>query len=1251
MLLPRPPAPGTEPRFSTGEVVSSRISPDNAESLAASFLQQGVTEADVCALVPYLKSERPARGQGMPSEFSFTTGAYVHGSLVGLRTHASTFPNVTRCLCDLVKRRAPEIEFSSIALFKDLCTPPHRDLNNSSGFPSCLVPCSSFEGGELWIEDEEGSVACPDPAVATKGRLLSLTGPTLFDPHLLHATAPWVGSRVVIAAFVIARFELLTASDRSALQSLGFRCPALSTGDKAGPAPPRPLRSNFPVVFEIFSGSARITTALRSFWPHCFGVDSRPSSEARSHTLVADLSSPAGQDLLWHWLRCPYLVGLWIAPPCGTASLARCIPVYDAAGNVVPSPPPLRDSAHPDGLPGLEGLHAVRVCQANILYSLVQELCAFADQAQIMVAVENPRGSLFWSTSSWRRAQPYCPFWTCFQNCAFKGRRPKWTAIAHNHPSFTALARTCPGASCASQHLPWGLTPSHTWSTSEECAYPPFLAVCVARCFARAVEVAPPSEPSIAAIRARAGLQPKASSYAPLVPEHKQVVVLRGPSVLLDELPVEPMARLKKEWAPPPSVAPAGALPTGSQLLRSTPLTVNMGLPDTDQVPTGAALQPEVPPQGTTEVAWGIPFEPQEFVRAAVAKGHPRTFSALLPSVLEEAIDFNASHTLAETAEVRTGWFKHWLNRMGALKEEEAALKASMPPERAKVLEGKNLLLWQEMLRASGYPDLGVVDLMKEGVDLAGQVPASGLFGPCFKPAKLSPAGLAQQTPEVRRKILVAASKPSEHDAVICQKTAEEYEKGWVSGPLDPSSLPSDAVINRRFAILQKDRPRVIDDCSASLLNDTVQKTESPQPQSVDLIAAMVLAALQRLPGKAMVGKCLDLKAAYRQVPVSAAGLMFAFVAYFCPAEAKCVVRQMYALPFGASRAVYGYLRIAYSLWWLAVKNLKLMMTHFFDDFVNICRSEEQVHVERVLHGFFALLGWKVSEDKDHGFQEEFTALGIWVSFSRFLHSEVLFFNTPSRIQEVSAYLNSLLEVRTSTKKELERIRGRMLFAGGQLFGRLGRTCVKALQQAEADPQCVITDAMASAITLFIDLLRNGPPRMISNLSAQPCYIFTDAAFDRAGGSSRCGLGGVLIGPDGMPRRFFSVELHESFQRALGVDESSTIIFEAELCAVVLAYVLWRDDICSRPIVCYIDNNATRDVLISGSARNQVGARLARLLLTVETLAKTFSWFARVPSPSNLADEPSRTLMSTFQFEGVVLEADSCQQTLEMILA
>ena len=52
-----------------------------------------------------------------------------------------------------------------------------------------------------------------------------------------------------------------------------------------------------------------------------------------------------------------------------------------------------------------------------------------------------------------------------------------------------------------------------------------------------------------------------------------------------------------------------------------------------------------------------------------------------------------------------------------------------------------------------------------------------------------------------------------------------------------------------------------------------------------------------------MVGKCLNLKAANRQVPVLATGLMFAFVACFYCAETK-FVRQMYGfhlVPAGLS--------------------------------------------------------------------------------------------------------------------------------------------------------------------------------------------------------------------------------------------------------------------------------------------------------------------------------------------------------------
>ena len=56
----------------------------------------------------------------------------------------------------------------------------------------------------------------------------------------------------------------------------------------------------------------------------------------------------------------------------------------------------------------------------------------------------------------------------------------------------------------------------------------------------------------------------------------------------------------------------------------------------------------------------------------------------------------------------------------------------------------------------------------------------------------------------------------------------------------------------------------------------------------------------------------------------------------------------------------------------------------------------------------------------------------------------------------------------------------------------------------------------------------------------------------------------------------------------------------------------------------YVDNNGTRDVAISGSARSWPGSALAAALLRQEDAACLTAWYARVPSSSNIADAPSR---------------------------
>ena len=134
-----------------------------------------------------------------------------------------------------------------------------------------------------------------------------------------------------------------------------------------------PEQIKCPVIIEVFCGSARVTASLRAIGlSSAFGVD-HDTSKAVASAKVLDLSTKHGQDVLLTWLQSPMVVGLFIAPPCGTCSLARCIQLRDSKGRPIPGPRPLRTKDFPEGLPDLRDTERRRVSQANRLYSFVQQ--------------------------------------------------------------------------------------------------------------------------------------------------------------------------------------------------------------------------------------------------------------------------------------------------------------------------------------------------------------------------------------------------------------------------------------------------------------------------------------------------------------------------------------------------------------------------------------------------------------------------------------------------------------------------------------------------------------------------------------------------------------------------------------------------------------------------------------------------------------------------------------------------------------
>ena len=340
-----------------------------------------------------------------------------------------------------------------------------------------------------------------------------------------------------------------------------------------------------PVVIDFFCGSARLTASIKEVGLRdSFGVDHK-LDKAIAAAKRLDLTVEKDQNILIQWLESPLVVGIFIAPPCGTCSLARNIKLRDATGKVMRGPQPLRSAEWPEGLPGLGPRDRARVSAANQLYAFVAQLVDLAHHRGLLVVVENPRSSIFWLTRFWKQIRTPMQY-SAHQACAYGGERPKWTVLAWNHHAFASISKCCPGESDVHKHKPWGLVQSGSgfhFSTSEETAYPRGLAQAIARVFASILiqhgwnapleQMQEQQEVSLKSMRAIATAQPKASKMPPIVREHKRVVLLTGPHADLAKAPVACMQRLKQSWTIPAScTSEVTFLPEGAQLLRTTPL-------------------------------------------------------------------------------------------------------------------------------------------------------------------------------------------------------------------------------------------------------------------------------------------------------------------------------------------------------------------------------------------------------------------------------------------------------------------------------------------------------------------------------------------------------------------------------------------------------------------------------------------------------------------------------------------------------
>ena len=597
----------------------------------------------------------------------------------------------------------------------------------------------------------------------------------------------------------------------------------------------------------------------------------------------------------------------------------------------------------------------------------------------------------------------------------------------------------------------------------------------------------------------------------------------------------------------------------------------------------------------------------------------------------------------AEVCQMRADNLKKWLSVAVHLEKEE---KESLHPQVREIVAPKRILLWEAMMRDAGYSDTSVSEILKRGVELTGHAPISGVFKEKFRPMGVTPTWIQKHADEIRREVISAVKSQGEIDAAVMEKTLAEKAEGWLVGPALADALEPHAVISRRFGLQQSKKVRMIDNLTSSYINKSVQAYESPQPMSTDVIAGIGQKLMRLCGDQKFLGKAFDLTAAYRQLPISTNSAWCSYVACCTPGSDMPSIFRMLALPFGGAMSVFAFLGVAYSLWYLGVHHLMLPWSDFYDDYVVYASHATASQTEAAVSTFFKVLGWSFAEagEKAKCFAECLVALGISVNLRCMASGKIFSTNTEARVAEIKAAILNILDAGSLPAHEALRLRGRLMFANGFLSGRSGKECLKAVgDHAYADGDERISQSLKKALIRFLHRLEEGAPRVICNVSDQAWFIFTDASYEPAAATPYCGIGGLLCDHKGRPVQFFSRSLNKDMRHVLGEGRSKQIILECEMLAMLVSLRLWCDIIRGAPTVFFVDNNAARDIAMSGSARSCIPAQLIELFLMYEDNASIMSWIARVPSPSNPADLPSRMLMTQWDFKGQHMEAtDAC---------
>ena len=303
--------------------------------------------------------------------------------------------------------------------------------------------------------------------------------------------------------------------------------------------------------------------------------------------------------------------------------------------------------------------------------------------------------------------------------------------------------------------------------------------------------------------------------------------------------------------------------------------------------------------------------------------------------------------------------------------------------------------------------------------------------------------------------------------------------------------------------------------------------------------------------------------------------------------------------------------------------SLNLAVAQYVDDFPQVEPKALANSAAHAMDSFFEIVGWRLKDlpPEKKGFHRRFEALGVQFDFSKADKGIIEVRQKEGRLQALEDERLKIMSRGVARGPELDSLRSRISYCRCQTFGGMGAHLLRNLSDLAKEVLVRAEGPLENVLREAVELLKVARPRTIRGGTRKlpPVILCTDGSQEE-----KTGIGATLWDPHTGKKECFGAIVKEHVVKFWRGDQGERTIHQAELFPTRLAFEHWHRDLHGREVLEFIDNDAARAALVNGLSGNALSARIVHETWLEAARAGSSPWFARVSSPANSVDGPSR---------------------------